>query len=378
MKKNAGTIFIYLLVLSLAFMGYFSLYENGVRWYVRFNYLSIILGFISIVQYFATITIKHIRFLLYFIFVCLFLNIVNRNNDAHYLHILMIMCVTITGYIIGIVYDLNTTRMVFKPFAFILFPFLIVFTIMQNGQLGYETETLLRDKLFLLPVLFPFFVVQGKKVFELITYFLLVICSVITLKRSLVIASVFLLPFYFFYLIPNRRKNKFMKLALLFLVVWGIVYLFPVIDKSITGGVVVERLMNSQEDGGSGRDELYDLYFAMIFNGKPKEMLLGHELNNTIITGNAHNDLLLIAYRYGLVGLLFYLMYVVFFFKKAIWLLNSKRTPDYMRVVIWSTILPFLILGSLNCFFDQCSYYYVMLLIGYIIGQSYKLKEELN
>lgn len=371
MKRGLNDIILYVFILSIAIMGYFSLDVDKTKWFIRFNYFSIVLGIIAIIsnKSYLSKSIKKIRNVYYFVFVLIFLNIINEYGEGHYLRALMIMCATLVGFIIGGRFGLEKAKSYFKIFAFILFPLLVLFTFKLNGNINYgTTEGHIRDKLFLLPLLFPFVIIMDNKKYNLVSLVVLTICSFISLKRSIVIVGLLLLLIYVYYTLPNRNKNKVWKLVLLIGIVMGIIFLFPKLDRIITNGAVVERLNNSQEDGGSGRDEMYTQYLTILQNSQARELFLGQKSN--IITGNAHNDILIITYRYGLVGLLLYFSIIIGYIKQAVLLSKNKYFPDTGRVLIWSTNIPIVVLGMLNCFFDQCSFYYGMLLIGYIIGMG--------
>lgn len=360
-------------------MGYLSLSinTNTTIWYVRFYYISISLGIITLLLNWGIINnnIKAIRSLFILFFVFLILNFLNGYGEGHYLRVSLIMCSSIVGYVIGKQFGLDNSKVFFKFFAYVLFIYVLVFAIRLNGKIDYGTEEgYIRDRLFLLPFLFPFVIMQKKKKYCTLSLILILICSFISLKRSLVVTALLLIPTYMYNIMPNRQSNKVTKIILLFGIVLGAYYILPVIDEKLTHGVVMERLSDSQEDGGSGRDNIYEQYVLAILGSSPGDVLFGQQDDTGIITGNAHNDLLLITYRYGLMGLLFYLNYIAVFVKQAFWLTRQKFTNEIIHLLIWATIIPLLVLGMLNCFFDQCSFFYAMLLLGFIIGLSQNIK----
>ena len=82
---------------------------------------------------------------------------------------------------------------------------------------------------------------------------------------------------------------------------------------------IFDRLANIEEDGGSGRDEVWKHTWGMIVHSGPLSLLFGHGFNSvysdSVLELSAHNDFLEIIYDYGFVGFIIYISLYVKLFK---------------------------------------------------------------
>ncbi len=207
--------------------------------------------------------------------------------------------------------------------------------------------------LFLLPVIFT----NRNKFLSVCTVVLLIFATLISEKRTALIALVLALVVPLI-VNPNvRKKDKFKRLFLLlilgaFLVVLSAIFVFYFdID-------IIDRFKNLADDGGSGRAQIYKTVWEHITNFDISETIIGKGYNGVakekivmLVDSNtfgfeytsAHNDFLEVIYDYGFVG---FILYVIFLFQmlKTVFRLYVNRS-GYFNMAL-STVILYLVIST--------------------------------
>lgn len=135
------------------------------------------------------------------------------------------------------------------------------------------------------------------------------------------------------------------------------------------------RLRTMNEDGGSGRTEILPIIWASLLNNDPVQWLIGRGDGSIVQTGfpNAHNDPLQLLYEYGLIGLIFYVIFVVRSIKSMLNLCKKKSMyyPGY-----FSCIAIILIMGSVSNLFVFGSFFAFLCAYMGIVSAKSALKSE--
>ena len=104
--------------------------------------------------------------------------------------------------------------------------------------------------------------------------------------------------------------------------------------------VLFDRFANLGEDQGSGRFGIYQRVYAAIKESDLLGFLAGHGFNsiylNQVVGSSAHNDFLEVAYDFGLVGLILYVMLFLKLIQNAFRLYkqNSEYASAYVSALI--------------------------------------------
>ncbi len=201
--------------------------------------------------------------------------------------------------------------------------------------------------LMLLPLVFT----KRNKMSVVLGILLLLFATLISEKRTALIALVLALVIPIIINPNSKRKSKF-KRAILFLLVglavFALAYLFILyfeID-------IIDRFMNLSNDGGSGRNHIYATVWQSIKNLGVRDLFIGNGFNGVandkivmLIDSNifgfeytsAHNDFLEIIYDYGIIGLLLYVFFLAQMVKVLFKLyINRSR---YFSMALSATIL---------------------------------------
>lgn len=146
--------------------------------------------------------------------------------------------------------------------------------------------------------------------------------------------------------------------------------LFYYIANSDYGGVI-ERIISIQDDGGSGRTDVWDTTWSMISESDTFQYIFGHGENAVIRDSpmflSAHNDFMEAWYDYGLVGLFLYscsLLSLLRYTKRHI----HSKAPTAPSMAMLFTIM--IVLTNIS----HVLIYYFMILccmtIGLLVGQD--------
>jgi len=162
-------------------------------------------------------------------------------------------------------------------------------------------------------------------------------------KRTALISFVLALIVYLLVGAWIEQKNKFLG-TLKTLLISGIsICLFYFITKYIDDKYNMQiyyRLFRLAEDGGSGRDVIYEKVWEAFKSSTIVEQLFGHGMNTAGKVGgagHAHNDFLEILYNYGMIACISSVMFYVLLFVECI--RSVKRKSPYAASFSFSFVV---------------------------------------
>lgn len=185
-------------------------------------------------------------------------------------------------------------------------------------------------------------------------------------KRGGVIAFVLAVVAYLFVKeVLVERKFKRLMVFLIAIIALFIILIF--VDNAM-GNIVSERILNIQEDGGSGRDQVWSTTWNMIKTSNSEHLIYGHGhngvLKNSPLELSAHNDFLEIMYNYGIVGFIPYLILHIQLMKQVF---ASIRVRNEYAAIIAFTYTIFFIMSMISIVI----LYPLMALVAVVWGITY-------
>lgn len=243
--------------------------------------------------------------------------------------------------------EINFVFKVAYVFMIITGVYYVIWSLTRPAVVMSGTVNTVYYPLMLLPLVFT----NRKRASVVIGVLLLLFSTLISEKRTALIALVLALVIPIIINPASKRKSK-LKRAVLFSVIGlaalVLAYLFILyFDIDIIG-----RFMNLSNDGGSGRNHIYETVWHCIKNMNVRDLFIGNGFNGVakdkivmLIDSNifgfeytsAHNDFLEIIYDYGVIGLLLYLIFIVQMIKTLFKLyVNRSR---YFSMALSATIL---------------------------------------
>jgi hypothetical protein len=263
---------------------------------------------------------------------------VSYNGYIQYLSYSVSGCITV---ITSFSLVRNNPKML-KVFSFMMLSFFVVgitrFFKEQSLLQSFYAVTSFYYLLFSLPlILFSF----NKKYFHLILLSVTIIFCVISMKRSAIIASVFLMVMYLF-IVAKSSFKQFVYVAVL-----SVITLF-IISRYLKNtdfleylARIFDRLENLEEDKGSGRGDVIELFIKKdiydlmalpdLFIGRGFEAYHRKYIN----LAAAHNDFIEMFFATGLFGFCCLCRFLYLIFKRSIALIktNSNVAMTYASVV---------------------------------------------
>ena len=122
-------------------------------------------------------------------------------------------------------------------------------------------------------------------------------------KRGGLIALVMGCVAYLF--VKNVLFEKKFSTLILFVILIIILFVVLVYIDNAMGNIISQRIINIQEDDGSGRIQVWETTWKMICRSDLEVLLFGHGynavLNDSPLKLSAHNDFLEVLYNYGII-----------------------------------------------------------------------------
>lgn len=293
---------------------------NVVLWllflYLAFGYLAI--------NSLSAISIFHSLLLTFWIFCFSFGNrLVNADKETHVYFVKTVCWVVVLPLSLYCIFKFFTTDMLVDQHA--------------------------ADAFFAIVVYLPFvLMLEGNKIIKTFFYVMLVTVAILSIKRSIIVGVV---SCSLVYAILSEHRKVFSKWYF-WIVLAGVLllgyYLYGVVSETI-----IYRFTRLEEDGGSGRDYIYDVILSSFHQSEWQAKLFGHGYQSVTAINDwklAHNDLLQLLYDYGIIGVGLYLLLLLSLVALVIKKFLKRDVNKTLYAAFVSSITLFLILSFLNCF----------------------------
>lgn len=238
--------------------------------------------------------------------------------------------------------------------------YIVLMSIYKMNKVSFLTASG-EASIYYIITLLPFILCCSGKVRNLLL--IMTIVSVfITLKRTALIAIVLSLFVYLFVRFKNRdeRKLRLVLYGIAALIVFVIAYQLAV---KYTGNDILTKLLDTQEDGGSNRNIIYQAVIDQFSSISTSQKLFGVGYNgvrysyNIISAGtivSAHNDFLEVLCDYGVIGLFLYILIIIKQIKAYVYL---KRIESDLAPAMAASIVLFFILSMFSHLLLYTSYF---------------------
>lgn len=239
-----------------------------------------------------------------------------------------------------------------------------------DGEQGVD------NLIFYIVCIVPFIMLIEKDSYKGI---LLVICAIMavnSLKRNaMLMTAVFVLLYTFSVL----RKTKGLKIKNM--VIIGVLFFagYYFLINNMAGSLEqsVMRFEAMQDDGGSGRTLVWKHSIDALSRNDLVSWVIGHGHNSTMRVArhtSAHNDFLTILIEQGIVGLLFYLTFVIKLFKTT-WQVFKRGGYGVLSLLCICVIVLFM--GMLSNLVPLATYFaFITFAYGIIISENKRMIEH--
>lgn len=219
-----------------------------------------------------------------------------------------------------------------------------------------------RDYIFAIVIFTPLLYYYKSPVLRFSLIFLFLYCTIVSTKRTALICVALSLVLY---MLINISKIRNVNFKTILLGIFFSVSLQFVIQSFIIGSAVdafditIERMTNLDDKSNEERTNIYETVFAHIESSSPFEYIWGHGYNavsKQILGHPAHNDFLEIAYDFGVITLVIYVLiyFLLFLYIIKKWLSRKIMFSDSFYMI--NVLFLLLVLIMANCFISNTIY----------------------
>lgn len=177
---------------------------------------------------------------------------------------------------------------------------------------------------------------------------ILALCAITALKRSgiIILSTTALILYYCDFLYRKRLQFKTVFMAIM--VMLGVFAVFQF--KADTIGNIGQRFKLLEDDGGNGRDMLYEDVINRYQNSDLIHQVFGNGFDavkgkNTMMAVSAHNDFLEVLYDFGAIGFFFYLLIHLSLIK---WMICLFRVRSQLAFPVLISYVCFLVMSLVS------------------------------
>lgn len=199
---------------------------------------------------------------------------------------------------------------------------------------------------------------------------------VLSSKRAGFISFIGALVVYTYFTIKNNNKGirSRLKYILVFIIV-GIIGFYIFNSYIATNDIhLLDRLANLQEDGGSGRDMVYDYTWNLLLKSDLISLMFGHGFNTVVqysfLNLSAHTDFLETPFDYGIIG---FIVYIVFYFRlfKYYKILRCYN-PIYAPIFLATLFITFILSTFAHLIIYPTHFLFFCMYWGFVMGECDK------
>lgn len=218
------------------------------------------------------------------------------------------------------------------PICFIALTFYFFISFDPTRMLNKEYAAI--NASYIIIYLLPFILLSDKRIVCISAIVIAVVVSLYSLKRGGMISLSIGILFYSLALgkISSGKLISFRGIIVLVVTIAAIVYLVLYFNDTMEG-LVFNRFISIEQDGGSGREYIYESVQKMIFNSSSFSQIVGHGWGGVArdsVSGlSAHNDYLEFIYDFGYIVFFCYVVFLIKLLIRSVRLLkaNHKYAP---------------------------------------------------
>lgn len=267
-----------------------------------------------------------------------------------------------------------------KYFKILIFSLIVIYGVISYLNLGHRLDlsrglSVADNTGYSLVTLLPgVMLFTNKKWTFLVSLFIIIVGALFCGKRGAIVAmAIAILPIVKYYLNYYSRSSAKEVIMIIIVIIASYVALYffgDFFNESMS------RFESIEEDGGSGRTDIYRLYLDHFAQSDFIHQIFGHGLfagqwgkahEYAFISIVAHNEWLEILFDFGILGILFY----IFIFRDLIvQLWKNRRNKDIMYYMLLVSLLVFGIKSVLSStFLMSANSIYMFMLMAYAMAK---------
>ncbi len=287
----------------------------------------------------------------------------------------------ILGFIISYQDNNENKSFIIKGFVIMTLPISLIVVLIKSGII--QSSHVVLDISFMLITLLPFVFRVKNITIKSILVSVIGIISILSFKRSTMLACfAMVLVYYFFEIFFSKKRISFLSSFVTVCIVLCVSYLFL---ERLSGGFVSERIGGlgnlSTDMTSQHRLVIFENVWNTAIISNPVDFFFGHGYCASFReTGFfAHNDLLEVLLDYGFIGFLIYLAFLILLTKYLIGFYKFQNLIGNESSIFFVTYIAYCFLGMANCFIVSPLYFTIFTFsLGLSIGCLEKMKDKNN
>ncbi len=383
--KRTKYCFLYLMLLSFLLIKmvrgvYGVASSSGGVW----NIIQIFFVFVGIIFFFTKYSskIQVINGFLFFAIWIMFISMLNMVNHpiaslSSWFYYFMCPCaplVLMIFYCLGQRNDIYVFSFLIKAIYYALI--LLFYFSMTTYRVASDSEEYIAFADIYYPMcLLPLVLLQTKPQRSIIPILAILTGVLVSGKRGGLVVVALVSFIYYFVGEKRRKRSQIVMIALFIGIVAASTYLINFIDANY-GLHSIDRMMNSMEDGGSGRVSRWSRTMSTIGMSNIWELLFGHGFGAIygLVGGRAHNDFIEVFYNYGFIAAI---LYIIFYVRLISLNVRQYRKKYHRAKYLTCSIIVALIMAIVSFFIVEPTYVLgSMFVTGLILGDWKKYENN--
>lgn len=264
-------------------------------------------------------------------------------------------------FLIAVYYDYSLNNNLPKRFALITIIGLIIVCMLSIPNIIIQYTEINGSAIFYTYYCFAFlpmvYLLCSKRIsvlFSLSVAFLMLI----SMKRAAFLIIIIGLVTY--YLLSIHMQKNVVRRSKRYVILIAVLLLMSFLGMIIIDRMelnIIDRLLSSLDDGGSGRIKIWKLILERFNQSSIVDKIFGHGFHAVLyeiepfgIQRYAHNSFIETLYDYGVIGLSLLSLFIIRIIKDTIMMIKEKYP---LAPIMGYSIIPMVILSSVSYFFDQ-------------------------
>jgi len=245
--------------------------------------------------------------------------------------------------------------------------------IILESRISDKTD-LVNNTAYAFVVLIPYSLFFKRKLFSLLTIFIILLFIIQGAKRGAVIVGGLGALFFAYYMLKNiEKRHRLIGYLVAFVATASLSVFFY--NYYMSNEFLLNRMAQISE-GGSGRNIIYtNLLQAWYESGSIINYLFGHGFASTLQlsgTGNfAHNDWLELLTNFGFLGVFLYFSIFISFSRQAL-----KSTNQRYKIMLLAVLTMWFLTTLFSMVYNNYSGIFYSILAGYLVASIHKHKLE--
>ena len=255
-----------------------------------------------------------------------------------------------------------------RKFRNLFFPILFIglyYFVQSRIHMGRLEQT---NTIYFSFLTLPFLLCTSNKRWQFAYLIMLSILALLSYKRSIFFVLIIIWLSYIILIMKNGR-NRVLAIVISVILAFGSIIAFSRVNE-ISGGVLSNRIFNSEYGEGEARTYIWAVTWNMIEQSSIDGFVVGHGhmgvYNNHPLEISAHNDFLEVMYDYGLIIFVLYLLLWLYVFFRVINFVKKKSVFTYPYIVSFAI---FLVMSMVSHLILYSTYFnYLVLFWGCVEG----------